>query len=140
MNSNNVNIPRGLRNNNPGNIRISSTKWQGEVRPSQDNEFKQFETMAYGYRAIFVLMRTYMLNYKLVTIESILHRYAPTNENDTDQYIKVVEQVIGMLRTEKIDINDKDIMIKLISAISLMENGQRANIQEVAAGWELFKN
>lgn len=45
--------PRGLRNNNPGNIRLSSTKYQGEVQPSQDTAFKQFESMAYGYRAIF---------------------------------------------------------------------------------------
>lgn len=37
--------PRGLRNNNPGNIRLSSTKYQGEVQPSQDTAFKQFESM-----------------------------------------------------------------------------------------------
>ena len=43
---------RGLRNNNPGNIRLSRTLWQGEIRPSQDRSFCQFRTMAYGYRAL----------------------------------------------------------------------------------------
>lgn len=39
-------LPRGLRNNNPGNIRYSdATDWQGEVPASkkQDNAFEEFE-------------------------------------------------------------------------------------------------
>ena len=59
------NLPRGLRNNNPGNIRINGDLFQGEVRPSKDKSFKQFETMAYGYRAMFVILRNYIRNYKL---------------------------------------------------------------------------
>ena len=50
---------RGIRNCNPGNIRNSKTKYLGEVRPSRDAAFKQFETMAWGYRAMFVLLHTY---------------------------------------------------------------------------------
>ena len=41
-------LPRGLRNNNPGNIRRNSDVFQGEVNPSRDQQFKQFKTMAYG--------------------------------------------------------------------------------------------
>ena len=45
-------MSRGLRNNNPLNIRLSATTvWQGEIRPSQDRSFCQFRTMAYGYPA-----------------------------------------------------------------------------------------
>ena len=45
-------MSRGLRNNNPLNIRLSATTvWQGEIRPSQDRSFCQFRTMAQGYRA-----------------------------------------------------------------------------------------
>lgn len=29
-------MSRGLRNNNPGNIRRDRDKWQGEIVPSQD--------------------------------------------------------------------------------------------------------
>ena len=50
------NLPRGLRNNNPGNIRINDDLFQGEIRPSKDKSFKQFTTMAYGYRAMFKIL------------------------------------------------------------------------------------
>lgn len=51
---------RGLRNNNPLNIRLSATtRWQGEVRPSRDRSFCQFESMAYGYRAGLKLLQNY---------------------------------------------------------------------------------
>jgi Asp-tRNA(Asn)/Glu-tRNA(Gln) amidotransferase A subunit family amidase len=49
-------MSRGLKNNNPGNIRISATKYLGEVQPSQDRSFKQFKEMRYGYRAMFVII------------------------------------------------------------------------------------
>ena len=52
-------LPRGLRNNNPGNIRNSQrTDWQGEVDESakNDNSFEEFETIAYGYRALIKLL------------------------------------------------------------------------------------
>ena len=65
-------LPRGLRNNNPGNIRINSDLFQGEVRPSKDKSFKQFETMAYGYRAIFKILSNYYNNYKLDTIRKMI--------------------------------------------------------------------
>ena len=52
-------MSRGLENRNPGNIRQSRVRYKGEVRPSRDPEFKQFESPAWGYRAIFVLLDTY---------------------------------------------------------------------------------
>lgn len=39
-------MSRGLRNNNPGNIRNSSTVWIGEVTPSNDKSFKQFKSIS----------------------------------------------------------------------------------------------
>ena len=56
-------MSRGVRNCNPGNIRCSRVRYKGEVLPSQDREFKQFESMAYGYRAMFVLLDTYRRRY-----------------------------------------------------------------------------
>lgn len=50
---------RGLRNNNPGNIRKNNLKYDGEFCPSADDQFKQFKEMAYGYRAIYVILYTY---------------------------------------------------------------------------------
>ena len=83
-------MSRGLRNNNPGNIRRSKVKYQGEVSPSRDPEFKEFETMAYGYRAMFVLLDTYRSRYGLTTIRQMLNRYAPPKENFTEGYVRFV--------------------------------------------------
>ena len=57
--TNPLRLPRGLRNNNPGNIRISPTRYKGEIVPSSDRAFKQFKSRGWGYRAIFVLLESY---------------------------------------------------------------------------------
>lgn len=41
-------MTRGLRNNNPGNLRLSKDKWQGLRAVQTDKAFFQFETMAHG--------------------------------------------------------------------------------------------
>ena len=68
---------RGLRNNNPGNIRLSRTVWQGEIRPSRDRSFCQFRTMAYGYRALIKLLQNYRRNNGCRTIADFINRWAP---------------------------------------------------------------
>ena len=57
-------MTRGLRNNNPLNIRRNNTKWQGLSATQTDKSFFQFKTMAYGYRAAFKTLQTYILNKK----------------------------------------------------------------------------
>ena len=76
-------LPRGLRNNNPGNIRRNSDVFQGEVNPSRDKEFKQFKSVAHGYRAVFKILSNYYRVYKLTTIRKMIGRWAPENENNT---------------------------------------------------------
>ena len=80
-----------MRNRNPGNIRRSATKYLGEVAPSRDAAFKQFETMAWGYRAMFVLLDSYSRKgYR--TIRQMISRYAPPIENHTENYIRCVAE------------------------------------------------
>lgn len=64
-------MSRGLRNNNPGNIRLSKIKYLGEI-PSTDSAFKQFKTMAWGYRAMFVLLHTYQLKHGCNTLRDMI--------------------------------------------------------------------
>lgn len=86
-------MTRGLRNNNPGNIRKDGTHWKGEVEPSRDAAFKQFESMAWGYRAMFKCLNTYSRKYGLDTIRKMISRWAPPSENDTDPYgIRIVRR------------------------------------------------
>ena len=134
----NEKLPRGLRHNNPGNIRINSDLFQGEIRPSKDKSFKQFNTMAYGYRAIFKILSNYYRNYKLDTIRKMIGRWAPENENDTDAYIKAVSDYAGIPADDPININDREQMIRSVAGGSKVENGGEAEMSDGIAGWNLL--
>lgn len=136
MGNNNI-LPRGLRNNNAGNIRISKTRYLGEVVPSSDRAFKQFKTMAWGYRAVFVLLDSYFRK-GLVTLRQMITRYAPPNENDTESYIRYVAQNAVVDPDVPLDVNDRNVMVLVVAAISKVENGIPADIDDVVEGWELF--
>lgn len=132
---------RGLRNNNPGNIRLSATtRWQGEVRPSQDKSFCQFRTMAYGYRAQIKLLQNYIRKHGRITVEEILVRYAPASENNTRTYIDSVCRQMGGVYSKMYVINpeSKTVMCALVAAMSRVENGVPAVMADVEAGWNLL--
>lgn len=129
---------RGYRNNNPGNIRINGDKFQGEVIPSQDKEFKQFESMAYGYRAIFKILRNYQINYKLNTIRQMINRWAPKNENDTANYISFVSERSGIPADDPIRTDNREMMIRIVAAMSRVENGIDADMVDIIDGWNLL--
>lgn len=131
-------MSRGLRNNNPGNIRRSKVHYRGEIRPSSDAEFKQFETAAYGYRAMFVLLDTYHRHYHLHTIRQMLNRYAPPTENFTEGYIRFVAQRTGIRPDETLDSRSPRDMIPIVAAMSEIENGAKAVMSDVEEGWRLF--
>ena len=132
-------LPRGLRNNNPGNIRKSKTIYLGELQPSQDESFKQFVSIDYGYRAIFVLIEHYYNKRGLKTIRQIISRYAPASENNTEGYIQQVASICFRSADEEIDITNKDEMILIVSAMSRVENGRVANVDDVLRGWNLYQ-
>lgn len=131
-------MSRGLRNNNPGNIRRSRVRYEGEVRPSSDPEFKEFSSMAYGYRAMFVLLDTYRSRYGLTTIRQMLNRYAPPEENFTEGYIRYVADYSGVMPDEAVDTRSENDMIPIVAAMSKIENGVAANRKDVERGWALF--
>ena len=133
----NNSLPRGLRNNNPGNIRRNSDVFQGE-KTSSDKEFKQFKSMAYGYRAIFKILSNYGRNYHLKTIRQMIGRWAPENENDTGAYVKAVSDYAGIPADDPIDINDREQMIRIVAGMSKVENGREADMSDVIAGWNLL--
>lgn len=129
--------PRGLRNNNPGNIRRNNDVFQGEVNPSRDKEFKQFKTMPYGYRAVFKILSNYYRNYKLTTIRKMIGRWAPENENNTEAYIKAVSNYAGIGPDDTISF-DREQMIRIVAGMSKVENGREADMSDVIAGWNLL--
>ena len=99
-----MSTPRGIRNNNPLNIRRSKDNWQGLRVLQEDKAFCQFESMEYGWRAAFVLLcRTYYVKYRLQTIRAIITRWAPPSENNTEAYIRRVTDRTGIYADEPLD-------------------------------------
>lgn len=127
-------MTRGYKNCNPGNIEISKDVFQGEIMPSLDNRFKQFQNMAYGYRAIFVTLDTYRKR-GLDTIEKIINSWAPTVENHTQKYIESVEKWSGVPRLKKLTEHSGEDYIKIVAAMSRVENGIPANMNDVLTGF-----
>ena len=98
-------LPRGIRNNNPLNIRRSKDQWKGLKAQQTDTQFCQFESLEYGWRAAFYLLtRTYYHKYRLYTIRMIINKWAPPNENQTSKYIENVCRLTGIAPDEPIGI------------------------------------
>jgi hypothetical protein len=118
-------IPRGFRNNNPGNIRISDMPWRGKVskKDNTDGAFEQFTSMAYGVRAMAILLRTYIKRKGLDTIDKIIPVYAPSSENNVETYAQVVSIISGLQREAVIGFNYDD-MSRIIPAMVYHENGR----------------
>ncbi len=96
-------ISRGIRNNNPGNIRLSNDPWQGLAEVQNDKEFFQFKSMAYGIRAIARTLITYQDKYNIRTIKKMAERYAPAaDNNDTVDYYMKVCAVSGIYNHDKV--------------------------------------
>ncbi|NRN30985.1 structural protein [Photorhabdus heterorhabditis] len=123
---------RGIRNNNPGNIRWGDD-WQGLVPESQrtDKSFCQFISPEYGIRAMIKILHNYNRKYNLKTVGGIISRWAPPNENNTDTYVNRVCKDTGVSCDQVIDVFNKIFMIKIIKAIITVENGSQPYSNEV---------
>ena len=81
-------IPRGIRNNNPGNIKKNKIEWDGLVSEEEqkDNTFFIFKSPEFGIRALTKILITYRKTHDLYNIWGITNRYAPPFENNTEAY------------------------------------------------------
>lgn len=115
-------IPRGIRNNNPGNIRHGD-KWRGLADIQTDKAFCVFKSPEWGIRALVRILCNYQSKHGLKTVESIINRFAPEEENNTTSYILSVCQVLDVKPRDVIDVREPGIMINLLKAIIRHENG-----------------
>ena len=135
--------PRGIRNNNPLNICRSRDKWKGLKAEQTDAAFCQFETMEYGWRAAFwQLTRTYYHKYRLFTIRSIIQKWAPPHENNTQAYIDNVSRLTGIPPDEPIGIpSDQPARWMMVAtAMAIQENGPATlDYFAMLRGWTLCR-
>lgn len=134
--------PRGIRNNNPLNIRKGS-QWQGMSKEQNDPSFVQFISMQYGIRAAFKLMRNHISGFggtrpQRNTISKLISVWAPPTENATTKYIDFVCQAVGLQASHIIDPNDSTLMIKIARAMAFVECGQWIDEDIFKSAWFLI--
>ena len=128
---------RGLQNNNPLNLVKGGDPFWGEIIPSKDDRFRQFKDMPHGYRAGFVTLGTYLTKHNRNTIDRILHAWAPPFENDTTGYVRMGEQWAGIGKEAVLTARSGEEYIRIVAAMSRVENGTPAVMADVEAGFDL---
>jgi len=118
-------LSRGMRNNNPGNLRRTKDPWQGLAEQQTDESFFVFKSPIYGIRALARTLISYQDDHDLHTIGQIINRWAPTNENDTAAYIKDVCEDTGFVADKTLDMHTYDDLKSVLLAILHHENGQQ---------------
>jgi hypothetical protein len=117
--------PRGIRNNNPGNLRPGSP-WQGLANPSVDeSNYLIFTSPAWGIRALAKNLLTQQNTYGLRTVRGIISKYAPATENLTVAYINAVSQDMGVTADQLLNLHNPGTLIDMVRAIIRHENGQQ---------------
>lgn len=134
--------PRGIRNNNPLNIR-KGNKWKGERPVQTDRSFEEFVSMEYGIRAGFVILRKYITGYggltqKFNTIDKIVRRWAPPTENATQKYIDFVAKDMGISANQTISFTNKALMVNLVYAMIFVECGQRVDKERIESAYDMI--
>ena len=115
-------LPRGIRNNNPLNIRKSAQPWQGQT--GNDGKFCIFESMEMGYRAAFRVLNTYNRKHNIYSVREIIYRWAPPRDhNKTRAYIERVCREAGLRETDiivadTIDVEQQENVKQLVQAIA----------------------
>jgi len=131
-----MSTPRGLRNRNPGNIEHTTAyDWRGEVYPPEEidghreTRFCQFVDHVHGIRALAKILITYYRKRRAAdgsaidTVQEVLERWAPPVENDTDAYAEYVRGVLEVNKGTIIDIDNLEVLARLVKAITQFENG-----------------
>ena len=132
-------MTRGERNNNPLNIRRTKSQWLGMRDQVTDNDFCEFKTLPWGFRAAFKLLQIYYTKYKRCTLEQIITRWAPPVENNTSAYIDrvVKETCLNPRQLLPHPLKVKTTWVDIVSAMAVVECGKRFPRSVVEAGYDL---
>ena len=139
---------RGIRNNNPLNIRHSKDRWVGALINQTDKAFVQFETMAYGYRAAWKTLESYWKYFhdlpKPFNVRNIISRWAPPSENATESYIRTVLILSGIREKEILlppnQVDGYSKLSRLIAAMTVVECGippAQVDTEAICMGYRL---
>jgi hypothetical protein len=116
-------LPRGLVNNNPGDLKAPpGTSWAGTTGYDSGG-FAQFQNVCWGIRALATDLTTKITKDGLDTITAIIPVYAPaTDNNPVANYIASVSASSGIGPTDQLG-TDQDTIHSLIRGIIDFETG-----------------
>lgn len=120
-----VETPRGIRNNNPGDIRHSKVRWVGEADDQPDPDFVTFTAPEYGVRAICRTLLSYQSDHRCKTLRQLIARWAPPSENDTGAYLSAVSRACGVGPDQPVVVRQAAVMTPLVEAIIRHETGEQ---------------
>lgn len=116
-------LPRGYRNNNPGNIKYSyKNDWLGKVPYiyNTDKEFEQFSELRYGVRAMIILIKKKIASKG--NLSAVINDYAREPQDKVSKYIDFVTKQTGW-EANKLLTTDRKTLFLLVSAMIGFENG-----------------
>ena len=117
------NAPRGIRNNNPGNLIYTNIKWNGKLPKEQnkDRRFEMFIAPVYGVRAMIKDLKHDIEKGKS-TVPQLIEEYAPRFENNTSNYINTVCKDLNVSKTAKL-LPTKNTLRLLVLSMTKVETG-----------------
>ena len=131
-------LPRGIRNNNPGNLNFAGQA--GATKEGGPNgRFAVFGSMQEGVAALVRQIGLYVKRGRN-TIRKILEVYAPPGENNTNAYIAAVSKALGIGPDDALDTENAQQVMGLVRAITNHENGKGfVSDADIAGGFQLAK-
>ena len=120
---NNSNLVRGLRDNNPLNIKPAGFSYQNQIGVDDIGEGIFTDTI-YGLRAAALDLYTAYYVHGRKTLTDIISVFAPASDgNDVNAYINYVSDQTGIDPNADIGMNG-DVLFKVMRAMANMELGE----------------
>lgn len=119
-------IPRGIRNNNPLNIRYNTGNcWVGQT--GSDGQFCKFCAPRYGIRAAVKILQKYAGHDSQLTISDIINKWAPRSDgNNTDAYIATVCKAMKRNPEDTINVRSCITVVRLLYSMAKVECTEEA--------------
>lgn len=132
-----ANEPRGIRNNNPGNLNYVGQNG-ATLEEHATPRFARFNSAFEGFAALGKQIKAYYNGtskaagyQKLQSVEDIISRFAPASENNTQAYINKLSKMLGVGRGDSLNIQDPQVLATLMNGITQIENGKNPYAPEM---------
>ncbi|QCT20842.1 lytic transglycosylase [Jejubacter calystegiae] len=130
------NAPRGIRNNNPGNLNYVGQ--QGATLERPGGRFARFESAFDGLRALGRQLLRYFdgktTGRRLQSVRDIISTWAPASDNNnTAAYIAQIARHLNVAPDAALNLRDPETLSRLMNGIIRHENGANPYQRELVA-------